>query len=481
MLPHFNPQQNSKNVDLNYEIEVPAKQTVAIVHVEARRTSGSECTAFMQQTKDKDYLKDLPKDLARRVINFVMGVKLAGDVELLRPEASDVIEMRGERGDKLTGTIKETLYRLNTFHGPVEIPADRVIGLLNVGEFHPRQLLVTREGEILGGELEKKELSIELSSKQMASVPVSQISRMGYRRKKDEPEEWTFEKPMVMLKSGERLTVAAPDAQVEVLTRYGLLKLKGTEMHALALQSEDSPVHQVLLADGSRISGLASAQSFDLKLSGANQSVKVLASAINRLQYSAKPAEVDDTTATMTLSNEDQLVGSLSGSLKLRTSFSSVTLSGPEVRHMSHGKTAGEVQVEMWDQTTLSGELEDQELLVKLVCGLEMKVPVGLVEEYNQPRPQPSAAVAESISKLAGELSAEDWNQRDEAQKKLVAMGPVVINVLKSLRDKQSPEGQQRIDQVVVAIEKAEHPDPAPAPSPEAGAGEANPPPIIDK
>jgi len=34
----------------------------------------------------------------------------------------------------------------------------------------------------------------------------------------------------------------------------------------------------------------------------------------------------------------------------------------------------------------------------------------------------------------------------------------VVINLIKGLKDKQSPEGQQRIDQVIVEIEKAEHP-----------------------
>ncbi len=456
VVPQIQYQQGNNFVQASITHAIAPGKEVAVMHLHSSSAGADIGAKWVAAIKEAKIMADIPSPLKKLILNFRSGVAFVGDVEVLRGDLMDIVEMRGDRGDKVSGTIKEEKFELKTFYGNVTVPADRVIGLLNVGEFHPRQLLVTREGEILGGELEKKELSIELSSKQMANVPVSQISRMGYRRKKDEPEEWTFEKPMVMLKSGERLTVAAPDAQVEVLTRYGLLKLKGTEMHALALQSEDSPVHQVLLADGSRISGLASAQCFDLKLSGANQSVKVLASAINRLQYSAKPAEVDDTTATMTLSNEDQLVGSLSGSLKLRTSFSSVTLSGPEVRHMSHGKTAGEVQVEMWDQTTLSGELEDQELLVKLVCGLEMKVPVGLVEEYNQPRPQPSAAVAESISKLAGELSAEDWNQRDEAQKKLVAMGPVVINVLKGLRDKQSPEGQQRIDQIRKDIETAE-------------------------
>jgi len=121
----------------------------------------------------------------------------------------------------------------------------------------------------------------------------------------------------------------------------------------------------------------------------------------------------------------------------------------------------------MWDQTTLSGELEDQELLVKLGCGLEMKVSVGLLEEYTQPAPSllpPGRGDREARWKL----SAEDWNQRDEAQKKLAAMGPVVINLIKGLKDKQSPEGQQRIDQVIVEIEKAEHPEAA------ASAGDPN-------
>ncbi len=461
--PHFNPQQNTKNVDLSYEFEVPAKQTVVLVHIEARRGSVSECQTFMQQTKDKDYLKDLPRDLSRHVINFAIGVRLAGDLELLRPELNDLIEMRGDRGDKISGTIKEKSYRLSTFFGMVEIPAERVIAMQNVGEFHPRQLLVTKEGEILGGELEKKEISIELSNGIQTSVPVEQISRMGFRRKKDEPDEWTFEKPLVLLRSGERLIVGSPEGTIEVLTRYGLLKLTAVDMHALALQSDESPVHQILLSDGSKISGLASASSFDIKLSASGQSVKVPAAAISRLQFSANPADIDDTTGIMTLSNDDQLIGSLTGNIKLRTGFGNVSLSGPEVRRLTRSKGGLlDVQIEMWDQTTLSGELEDGELLMKLTCGVEIKTPVNLLDEYNQPRPQPSLAVAEAIVKLAVELGADDWNQREEAQKKLIGMGPVVINVLKGLREKQSPEGQQRIDQSIAAIEKAERPEPPP-------------------
>ncbi len=456
-VPQIQFQQGNNFVQANLTHSIGPGKEVAVMHLHSTSAAADAGAKWISAIKESKIMSDIPSPLKKLILNFRSGIAFVGDIEVLRGELTDIVEMRGDRGDKVSGTIKEEKYDLKTFYGTVSIPADRVIGLLNVGEFHPRQLLVTREGEILGGELEKKEISIELSSKQMTSVPVAQISRMGYRRKKDEPDEWTFEKPMVLFRSGDRLVVGSPEGTLDVLTRYGPLKLKTSEMHALVLQSEDSPVHQALLSDGSKISGLSSATAFEIKLSASGQNVKIPASAISRIQYTAKPADIDDTTGVMTLGNEDQLVGSLSGNLKLRTAFASVSLSGPEVRKLTRSKGGMlDVQVEMWDQTTLSGELEDGELSMKLTCGLEMKVPVNLLEEYNQPRPQPSAPVAEAIGKLAGELGAEDWNQREEAQKKLIGMGPVVINVLKGLREKQAPEGQQRIDQIVKGIESAE-------------------------
>ena len=81
-------------------------------------------------------------------------------------------------------------------------------------------------------------------------------------------------------------------------------------------------------------------------------------------------------------------------------------------------------------------------------------VPVALVEEYNQPRPTASGIVADTIKKLAADLNSDDWKQRDSAQEKLTTMGPVVISTLKSIRATQAPEGQQRIDLILKALEK---------------------------
>ena len=139
----------------------------------------------------------------------------------------------------------------------------------------------------------------------------------------------------------------------------------------------------------------------------------------------------------------------------------------------------GDVQVVLWDDTTVSGQLQEQELSVLLKSGVAMKVPVALVEEYNQPRPQASGAVVESIKGLVGELNSDDWKQRDAAQEKLITMGPVVISTIKQIRAAQPPEAQQRIDLVLKQLEKDAKTKPSAAGG---GAGGAiAPPAIIDQ
>ena len=123
-----------------------------------------------------------------------------------------MVELKG--GDQYKGTLKEPSFALETFYGKVELPVDQVIGLINVGRFRPRQLVVTTDGQIFGGKLAKDTVDLELSSKQVTKVPLAQVTRVGYRKREGEPEEWTFEKPIVLMRSGERVGVKMPTEPV---------------------------------------------------------------------------------------------------------------------------------------------------------------------------------------------------------------------------------------------------------------------------
>jgi hypothetical protein len=448
-------QQGNSQVTANMSLAIPAGKEVAVMHLHTTSTDPGSGTKWVQGIKEAQLLKDVPPAIRKLIVNFNNGQSFIGDYEILRGEVFDVAELR--TGDQYRGTIKETSYKLSTFYGPVELPVDKVIGLINVGEYRPRQLVVTSDGEIFGGKLEKETIAIELSSGQVTQVPLAQISRLGYRKRPGEPEEWTFDRPIVLMRSGDRMGVQMPAFDIDVATRYGQLKLKPQSIAAIAFANDEHGIHQVLLSDGSKFAGLVTADKFDMKLSTGGRDTPVMfpGSAIARIQLNAKVEEPDENTPTLALTNEDQLVGVLAGKLKLETAFDTLNLEAAQIKTLRHTKgSVQDVQVTLWDETTVSGQLTDTELTCNLRCGVSMRVPVALVEEYNQPAPQPSDALIKKVKDVVAQLNADDWKARDRAETQLVGMGPSILGTLKQLRNDQTPEAQQRIDSVVKQLEK---------------------------
>jgi hypothetical protein len=455
--PTINWQQGNSSVNAVWQTTVPANGEIAIMHLHATAPTQQQGMEWVNGLKESALLKTIPLQLRRIMINFVTGQGFIGDRELLRGDLFDVIELRG--GDQMKGTLKEPSYKLETFYGVVELPVDRVIALMNVGDFRPRQLIVTIDGEIFGGKLSKDTLTMELSSGQTTQVPLSQVTRAGYRKRPNEPEEWKFDKPFMIMRSGDRVAVAMPEQPIDVVTRYGPVKVDPKTIAAILFQTEEHGVHEVRLTDGSHFAGLVSAPQFDMKLAGSGgagpeQVVKFPASGVARMQFVAEPPEIDEaTTPTLRLTNEDTLVGAITGQLMLDTAFDTLTVEGGQIRKLNHASDAGlDVQVTLWDQSIVSGQLQDPQVKVALKSGLVLSVPVALVEEYQHPEPQPATSMVDKIKETVGRLNAEDWKERDRATSQLTEMGPIVAPVLKSMRDAQPPEVQQRIDQVLSAV-----------------------------
>lgn len=449
--PTINWPQGSNVVMAQFQLTVPGNSEVAIVHLHSTSATSDAGMQFVSSIKPAKLLAGVPGELRRAILNFTVNQSFIGDREVLRGELFDIVELRG--GDAVSGTLQQKSWKLETFYGPVELASERVVGLINVGQFRPRQLLVTSDGEIFGGQLSTQTIDLQLSSGQVTQVPLSQISRVGYRKRAGEPEEWTFDKPMVALRSGDRMCVDTPEQPIEVLTRYGLLKLSPASIAAIVFQAEEHGVHEIVLTDGSRFAGLVSAGAFALKLSSTGQSITIPTSVISRLQV-ARLQETEEELPTFSLANEDSLVGTLTGQLKLDTAFDTITLNASEVRGLSRAPDAGlDVQVTLWDQTRLSGQLQDPLLQCALASGMTVAVPVGLIEKYEQPQPAPSSSMLDRIKAVVADLNAEDWKARDRAEAQLVSMGPSVVGVLKQLRESQPPEAQQRIDSVLKQLE----------------------------
>jgi hypothetical protein len=77
-----------------------------------------------------------------------------------------------------------------------------------------------------------------------------------------------------------------------------------------------------------------------------------------------------------------------------------------------------------------------------------------LLKSYTNPQTAAPALMVDRIKAIVADLNADDWKQRDAAEKQLLAIGPGAVGTLKSLRDAQPPEAQQRIDSVLKRLDK---------------------------
>jgi hypothetical protein len=458
LAPSLNGQVNNNVAMATFQLPIKAGKEAAILHLHATAASLDAGIQAVNNVKEKDLLKSIPRELRKILVNVATTQSFVTEVEVLRGDLLDVVELK--TGDQFKGTLKEQNFALDTFYGPVQLPVDKVVGLTNTGRFRPRQLVITSDGQIFGGTLKKQTVDLQLSSGQVTQIPLQQVARVGYRKREGEPEEWTFDKPIVLMRSGERVGVKMPSAPVEAITRYGKISLKPETVAAIVLQSEDSGVHEFYLTDGSKFSGLLLADQLNMVLDapgaeGKEQAISFPTSQVARIQLAGKVAEQDDSTATLELTNDDTLVGTLSGKLELATAFDTIAVNANEVKSLTRlGETASDVSVTLWDGTSLSGQVQGQALNVSLSGGGAMTVPLAVVVKYEQPQPQPSNQMVDKIREVIADLNADDWKKRDRAQAALVNMGPVAGGVLKKMRDAQPPEAQQRIDAILKELDK---------------------------
>jgi hypothetical protein len=446
-------QPGNSQVVGNLSTTLPAGKDIAIMHVHATANGAAEGQEFVKKFKDAKAMKDIPANLRKLIINFNASSSFFGDYEILRGDLFDVVEMR--TGDQFRGNLKDPAYKINTFYGPVSVPAEKCISIVSIGAVRPRQLLFTADGDVLGGTLEKDKIALELSDGQTMEVPLAQVGRVGYRKRAGEADDPVFDKPFVLMRTGERIAIQMPKDPITVHTRFGPMKLQPDALTAIIFQNEEHAVHEVRMTDGTRLAALVDSVMLEAKLASSDQTIKFPLTSAARLQLKRDSNEGEEANPQLKLTNDELMVGVLAGKLKLDTGFSMLTLDAEGIKTLAKIKESPQdVQVTLWDDTSFRGQLQEPHVTCITKGGLEVNVPIALVEEYSQPTPKPSGPMVAKIKELVTELNADDWNARQKAQEKLTSMGNISAGVLRELRPSQPEEAQSRIDQILAAVEK---------------------------
>lgn len=453
-------QPNTDQCDLVYTMDVPPRQSVAVVHFQAMRGSNEQAAEWMRSAREKDLLQGLPKEVRRVVANFRGADSNLSEIELPRTELSDIIELRG--GDQYRGTLADASFKLRGFQGVIDLPADQVIGMINAGTYEPSQLFVTLTGEVVGGRLEGESLKMVLGSGQSIAVPLKQISRIGCRKRPGETGEFRFDKPMLFLRDGQRLGIELAAESLDVDTLYGKLSLPRESLALLAVSGEEQTFHRITLKDGSVLSALLPGKELEVRLRGPGgpkspETTRVPLALIDRVQLVPSDVEMAEATAVLSLRNGDKLAANATGQIDLVTGFDQLQVSTAEVQSIrplsiddvETRRLPGEVTMTVWGGATMSGRIRQQTITFKFASGPSLEVPVTALVSYENPEPSAPTPMVEQIREIVARLSDPDWKKRERAALQLQSIGPSAAVVLTQMREGQSPETQKQIDTIL--------------------------------
>lgn len=407
----FTPQvlyaANKQGIGLKYgAVVVPANGAAALVHAQVRRANAEEAAAFLTKTAETEYLGNLPAKAAGHVVNFgtaavVIGspagiIKRIGKYELPRGDALDLLDLRG--GDHCKGTVAETAYHIQTAYGAFDLPAESVAGMVALTTSGTRQLLVTINGQALAGRIDKPSITVRVVTKgsqvgeQIVQVPLAEVVRLGYRPRPDEQEP-AADRPTVLLRAGDVLAIEPLEAPVRMVTRYGVLQIEPALIANIVFDSEDTGLHTVHLIDGSSFGALIESDqlAFKLKFTAAGASaaaeVRFPPGTIARVNFSTKIHTVAG-AATLKLSNDDLVIGTLQGPLKLDTALDTMSLDPARLKRLARIGDGAEahIQATFNDDTQFSGQLDAAAVEWRLHNGASLKVPVDQLREITLPQ-----------------------------------------------------------------------------------------------
>ena len=322
-------------------------------------------------------------------ITGLRGVML-GSFALPRNDKLDTVVLADR--SELTGTITNDKFVIDSILGRLELPAAKVLGLGVPADDDPYVEVVPADGQVIAGKLAGPiTLQVENGSRQVFQPDKLNFVAVGFRISNDRPVEVLFSRPLVVLRSGERLAFSAADLNCTLRSTYGDIKLDPAQLASVAIDASDGALHRVAFRNGSVLSGLIAPDKLTFKLA-LGMPLEMSLSRISRMEFA--PVVVPGAgTWQVSMKNEDQLFGKLlDEQIVLQTDNGKITVGRDELAGAEFTDEAfRQVEVRLRSGKTYSGKLMNSSLKFKIESGPEITVPAAMILHIDA-SPKPPAA-----------------------------------------------------------------------------------------
>ncbi len=436
----------------DYALKLPPGGTAVLCYFEGQGRSRAELQQRLKAFRPAAALKDLSPEVRKLIVNFQVGDELE-EVELDRLGTSDAVRLKN--GDSIFGRIVNEKFTLEAFYGTLELPAEKVVGFVQVAGQEELVRAVLLGGQVLTGSLRDATLRFSLPTGGDLSIPFSRIRECSYCISKDKPEDVALSDPLIVLRTGDRLAFEMDALQLSFQTRHGTIGLAGKDLAEIRLYHGEGGVHRAMFRNGSKLAGLLEPEKIVLPLK-LGPKLTVPRDMVLMVRFAGEVEEKPELSRAK-LSNDDDLYGRLADErYDVTTDFGMVTVRPRNIAAMRFDPAEpAHVAVELWDGSTLRGHIQQEALSFALQPGPVLALHVGHVLELDCPAALPPEEIVKQVEKYVAMLSAANYKDREEAQQALERMGPKIAPLLQKHLQNIDPEARHRITVILETIERS--------------------------
>jgi len=439
------------SVYVEYRLTVPAGGTAAVCHFAAQHRQGSQAKELFKGFDARALLGDLPAALRGAIVNLALGLGMAG-VDLVRLDWTDVASLRN--GDRICGRVSNAAFQVETYLGPVRLPAERVVGMAL--EDAPggglRAAVVLTDGQVVFG---RPAGALELRrSGGMLRIALDRLRQWSFRVSPGRPERLAVAKAYAVLRTGDRLLFDAAGVELPFRTRCGPVLLRPDELLRVEMDGAEHAAHRARFRNGSTLAGFLGPETVPLPLDLYEDVAELPRSLLAALEFPAEKQKQELLTEVR-LNNGDVLRGQIEeAALQLDSLYGTLKLDVRTVRRIAWERETVVAAVQAWDGSTLRGRLSPQTIRFRLVPGPLVRVPLGHVRQVVRRHALPPGERIERLRALVPRLGAESYADREKATEELLRLGPGILPLLRKYLDTPDAEIHRRLEQVIEKLEE---------------------------
>lgn len=470
---------NNHQLQFHYQLNVPARGRVSIVHGATVAPQGSPPAANRLPTlfkgmRNAHWLRDLPKEIRTTLVNSKRGHGF-GDADPLPPLAA-LLDVEPGTVDRLAysdetllqGTATCQRLTVTAAYGDTVLPLSQVAAIVGRRAPGRRPGVYLRDGQHMTGRILAEGLRFELTSGMTIDLEVDGLDRLvmrdpvlaAARARGESPPEADREDAYFLFETfrGDRLRASQDGDALHVVTSWGELRVPSAEIERVHIASGETPGYSIWLGNGSRFRAFLGGKVLQVRTDQFG-TIPLPVAELRRV-LAIHPGALDQEEDRVSsqphilLAGGARLVGRIGlDALHFLSPAGLVPQPPAQVRVLRAQDTDGteapdrgrRFRADFWGGGHLTGEMKEVVIPFQTAHGT-LAIPVREIVEVHMPTPVVPAAVRMRIRGLIADLGHTRWETREAASAALADLGELARSALNQARgETKDPEVERRV------------------------------------